>query len=73
MAECDVYDVKCICETRTDESVIVGMFTILTGKRCSDGRNHSDAEALPVFNRTGEWDRYVRLSATCCQLTGHEL
>lgn len=38
------------------ESVIVGFFTILTGKRCPDGRNHSDAEPSPVFNRTGEWD-----------------
>jgi hypothetical protein len=36
--------------------VIVGLFSILTGKRCPDGRNHSDAEAQPVFNRTGEWD-----------------
>ena len=36
--------------------MIVGLFSILTGKRCPDGRNHSDAEAQPVFNRTGEWD-----------------
>jgi hypothetical protein len=38
------------------ESVIVGLFSILTGKRCKDGRNHSDAESRPVYNRTWEWD-----------------
>ena len=38
------------------ESVIVGLFSILTGKRCADGRNHSDAESQNVYNRTGEWD-----------------
>jgi hypothetical protein len=31
--------------------VIVGLFTILTGKRCPDGRNHSDAESTNVYNR----------------------
>lgn len=39
------------------ESVIVGLFSIFTGKHCAAGENQSATDSGHwVYNRTGEWD-----------------
>lgn len=39
------------------ESLIVGSFSIFTGKHCAGGENQSSTESGRwVYNRTGEWD-----------------